>query len=93
MALGSLLRFSLATWGALWLNACGTLGDAQGARSFRTIGNASTVTVWGADNEASARPFAERHCEAYGKTARFLRVQPTRVSRFTTVDSIEFQCA
>jgi hypothetical protein len=86
-------HFWLAASAAIWLSACSSPGNAEREHQFRTVGNASTVSVWGAGDESSAQSFAERHCEGYGKTARFLKMKSNRVGRFAFINSAEFQCA
>ena len=59
---------------------------------YRVAGDADTVSVWGAGDDATALANAEQHCEAYGKTARFVRMKANRLGRFATVKSASFDC-
>ena len=90
---GRFLRFSLSAMAILCFGAYANPHSAHSESLYRTDGNASKVSVWGAGDEATAEPFAERHCESFGKAAHYLKIRPNRVSRFTYINSFEFECA
>lgn len=89
---GRLLRSSLSVMAALCFGAPLNPHSAQSQSLFHTDGNASRVSVWGAGDEATAEPFAERHCEAYGKAARYLKMKPNRVGHYAYINSFLFEC-
>lgn len=88
----SLFRFSLFALAALCFGTPLNPHSAQSESLFHTDGNASRVSVWGAGDEATAAPFAERHCESYGKAARYLKMMPNRVGHYTYINSFLFEC-
>lgn len=81
--------------GLLLLAACTAAPSAapvDPATRFRATGGAHAVTVLGAGDEASARPVAERHCAAYGRTARFVSIRDNPVGRHAVVHDVAFAC-
>ena len=61
------------------LPGCSAPEDSQ----RRVIGNGAYVSIFNVPNEKDATPFAERHCQRYGKSARL---------REMTGDRAVFQC-
>ena len=80
-----------AVLAAAALGGCVAEPTSAGPR-YHVAGDADTVSVWGAGDEATALANAEQHCEAYGKTARFVRMKANHLSRVTTVKSASFEC-
>ena len=91
----ALLLPGLLLPGLLVLAACTAPSPAtpvDPATRFRATGGAHAVTVLGAGDEASARPVAERHCAAYGRTARFVSIRDNPVGRHAVVHDVAFAC-
>ena len=86
------LRLLLFALGVLCFGAPLNPKSALSESQFHTDGNAFRVSVWGAGDEATAEPFAERHCESYGKAARYLKMTPNRVGHYTYINSFLFEC-
>src|SRR6266550_4141934 len=61
------------------LPGCSAPEDSQ----RRVIGNGGYVSIFNAPNEKDATPFADRHCQRYGKSARL---------REMTGDRAVFEC-
>lgn len=89
---GRMLRLPLLAMAVTCLGASANPSGAQSESLFHTDGNASRVSVWGPGDEATAEPFAKRHCQSYGKAARYLRIKANHVSRFTNINSFVFDC-
>ena len=61
------------------LPGCSAPEDSQ----RRVIGNGAYVSIFNVPNEKDATPFADRHCQRYGKSARL---------REMTGDRAVFEC-
>ena len=44
----------------------------------RVIGNGAYVSIFNVPNEKDATPFADRHCQRYGKSARLREISGNR---------------
>ena len=63
----------------VFLPGCSAPEDSQ----RRVIGNGAYVSIFNVPNEKDATPFADRHCQRYGKSARL---------REMTGDRAVFEC-
>ncbi|WP_395708164.1 hypothetical protein [Reyranella sp.] len=72
---------------ALWLGAC-----APGQDAHKIEGDGDSVTILDAGDEAHARPFADKYCDALGKSAQFRRLSPHRHKRYVSANDVEFDC-
>lgn len=64
----------------LVLAGCATSKRWSGARCRGVTGNAVSVIVSNVWNEMDAFPLAEKHCQSYGKSARFNRFAGNKAS-------------
>ena len=76
---------------ALWLGACAPAASpVQDAHKIE--GDGDSVTILDAGDEAHARPFADKYCDALGKSAQFRRLSPHRHKRYVSANDVEFDC-
>jgi hypothetical protein len=79
---------------AFSLNACsrGEDGLFLSSDMGRTYGDGLSVNIANVENEAAGRPFAERYCKRFGKTAHFERMQWLSYRHETALSAL-FNCA
>lgn len=78
---------------ASWLGACAPAdAPVQDAHGHKIEGDGASVTILDAGDEAHARPYADKYCDALGKSAQFRRLSPHRHNRYASANDVEFDC-